>query len=420
MPITKENTYLAFQRKPFSLISKVVGSKCNLDCTYCYYLDKQVLHGNAQYMDTAMLERYVYQYIESQPGEVINFNWHGGEPTLAGIGFFKKAIEFQKKYRGNKTIENILQTNGTLLNDKWAGFFKENNFLVGLSIDGPEDIHDAYRKYKHQKGSFGKVMKGLEYLQKHKVDYNALPVVSNISTERPIEIYNFLKEIGCNYIQFQPLVERIPVDKQESGLKFVSNAYEGDVSITPWSVNPKKYGDFLINIFDEWVRKDVSCYFVQLFDTTLANHVGAPPGVCLFAKECGHSGVIEATGDMYTCDHYVFPEYHIGNIRDTNMSTLMNNYNQTKFGADKYDTMNKVCKSCKVLKYCHGECPKNRFESEFNKRKGSNYLCEGYYNFFNYAEPYMEFMATQINMNQSPANIMDYLKAGGKILSKQV
>ena len=399
---------LDFQPKPFSLITKPTGSLCNLRCNYCFYLEKQNLYSGEKIsrMPDNLLEEYVRQYIDSQPVPQVNFVWQGGEPSLMGIEFYKKALAFQRKYVAGKQIENSFQTNGILLNDEWCRFFHDNRFLVGISIDGPKALHDKYRQTRDNRPTFDKVLHAIELLNKHKVEFNTLSVVNDYNVNYPLEVYRFLKSIGSHYMQFTPVVERVSNENQNKGLRLLSNEERDDAVVTDWSVDALGYGKFLTAIFDEWVKKDVGQYFVQMFDATLANWVSVQPGVCTMAKKCGNAGVIERNGDVYSCDHFVFPEYYLGNIRKENLKEMMNSVTQQMFGDNKFSRLPEQCKECSYLTQCWGECPKNRFLTTDQGEYGLNYLCEGLKYFFSHVTPAMEFMANEIYNKRSPANIM--------------
>lgn len=396
--------------KPLYVMLKPVGSKCNLDCDYCYYLEKSVLYGRKnQVMSDELLERFIQQYIESQTMPEIMFTWHGGETLMRPLSFYKRAVELQKKYAGRRQIDNSIQTNGTLLNDEWCAFFKENNFLVGISIDGPQDFHDEYRRDKMGKPSFHRVMKGIRLLQKHDVEFNCLAVVNDYNVDYPLEFYRFFKEIGCQYIQFTPIVERLRKDNRDMKLATALEK-EDEVELAPFTVDAAKWGDFLCAIFDEWVKQDVGKIFVQIFDSTLANWVGQQPGVCTMAKTCGHAGVMEFNGDVYSCDHFVFPEYKLGNIYSDTLTGMMYSEAQQQFGNDKFDTLPQQCRECDMLFACYGECPKNRFIKDKYGNDGLNYLCKGYYKFFSHVAPYMDFMKKELQAQRPPANVMEWVK----------
>ena len=393
----------------FQVMTKPIGSKCNFNCTYCYYLEKDKLYeGNSSRMDDKTLELFIQQYIQTQTSSVINFVWQGGEPTLLGLDYFEKIIAFQNKYSAGKKIENALQTNGSLLRDEWCVFLKQRDFLVGISIDGPLQIHDYYRKTKKNKPTFAQVMHGIELLHKHDIPFNTLSVVSDFSSKFPLEIYHFLKTIGSGFMQFIPLVER-KRDKQltNDALSLVLPE-EKEASLTSWSVKAENYGNFLIWIFEEWVKKDVGKTFVQLFDVTLANWVGQNPGLCVFSEYCGGALVIEHNGDVYSCDHYVYPEYKLGNIHSEMLVECLNKQEQYQFGLNKKKNLPFVCQNCQFLFACRGECPKHRFMVSQDGTRNLNYLCAAYYRFFKHVQPYMDFMANELGHNRPPANVMDF------------
>ena len=406
--------------KPMYVMLKPVGSKCNLDCDYCYYLEKENLYEKKNpVMSEDLLERFVKQYIESQTMSEIMFTWHGGETLMRPLSFYKRAIELQKQYARGRRIENSIQTNGTLLNDDWCRFFKENNFLVGISIDGPKEFHDEYRRDKMGRPSFHRVMRGIELLKKHEVEFNCLAVVNDYNVDYPLEFYNFFKEIGCQYIQFTPIVERIRKDNTISLLKLATARQRADeVDLAPYTVPADKWGSFLCAIFDEWVKDDVGKIFIQIFDSTLANWVGEQPGVCTMAKTCGHAGAMEFNGDVYSCDHFVFPEYRLGNINSKSLTSMMYSDEQLKFGNDKFDSLPKQCRECDFLFACYGECPKNRFVKDKYGNDGLNYLCQGYYQFFSHVAPYMDFMKKELQAQRPPANVMQWANLKNKTDNK--
>lgn len=368
--------------RPLYIMTKPAGSSCNLACEYCYYLEKKNLYTDASadrrhVMSDDMLERFIKMYIESQSMPQILFSWHGGETLMRPLSFYKKVIELQKKYGGGLVIDNSIQTNGTLLTDEWCRFFKDNNWLVGVSVDGPQEFHDEYRRNNIGAPSFHKVMRGINLLKKHGVEWNALAVVNDFNADYPLDFYHFFKEIECRYIQFTPIVERIIPHTDGRTLASPMDAH--DAPLADFSVSPAQWGEFLCTIFDEWVKNDVGQYFIQLFDSTLANWAGVQPGVCTMARTCGHAGVMEFNGDVYSCDHFVFPEYKLGNIREKTLVEMMYSDRQQKFGTDKYDSLPGQCRRCKYLFACNGECPKNRFTVTADGEPGLNYLCEGYY-----------------------------------------
>lgn len=396
--------------RPLYVMVKSVGSVCNLSCDYCYYLEKSKLYKEAKnhVMSEELLEKFIDEYINSQTMPQVLFTWHGGETLMRSISFYKKAIELQKKYARGRTIDNSIQTNGTLITDEWCRFFKENNFLVGVSIDGPQEFHDEYRKNRQGQPSFAKVMKGIELLKKHGVEYNAMAVVNDFNADYPLDFYHFFKEIDCHYIQFTPIVERI--SQRADGLSLSSPTQHEKAELTDFSVSPEQWGNFLCAIFNEWVREDVGNYYIQLFDSTLANWIGEQPGVCSMAKNCGHAGVMEYNGDVYSCDHFVFPEYKLGNLYSNTLVEMMYSDKQTKFGEAKSKTLPTQCKECEFLFACNGECPKNRFTLTETGEPGLNYLCKGYHKFFKHVAPYMDFMKRELMNERPPANVMEWIK----------
>lgn len=405
------NTFAPFAR-PMYIMAKPVGSLCNLACHYCYYLEKAKLYQDnpRQIMTDELLEKFIKEYIESQTMPQVLFTWHGGETLMRPLDFYKKVVALQRKYARGRTIDNCIQTNGTLLTDDWCRFFHDNHWLVGVSIDGPQEFHDEYRKNKQGKPSFVKVMQGINLLNKHQVEWNALAVVNDFNADYPLDFYHFFKAIGCRYIQFTPIVERI---FQHSDGRYLASVEEGAAeTVTDFSVTPEQWGNFLCTIFDEWVQNDVGEYFIQLFDATLANWVGEQPGVCSLAKNCGHAGVIEFNGDVYACDHFVFPQYKLGNIYSKSLVEMMYSEKQLQFGRDKSEKLPIQCKECQYLFACNGECPKNRFCKTASGETGLNYLCKGYYRYFDHVAPYMDFMKKELLAQRPPANIMEAIRKG--------
>ncbi|HTN68477.1 MAG TPA: anaerobic sulfatase-maturation protein [Dysgonamonadaceae bacterium] len=402
------STFAPFS-KPLYVMLKPVGALCNLACDYCYYLEKSKLYTQnpRHIMSDELLKRFIQEYIESQTMPQIMFTWHGGETLMRPLSFYKRAIELQKQYGQGRQIDNSIQTNGTLLTDEWCEFFKENNFLVGISIDGPQDFHDEYRRNKVGAPSYHKVMRGLNLLKEHGVQYNCMAVINDYNADYPLEFYRFFKEIGCEFLQFAPIVERLKNDN--SSPTSLASAMDKEAELAPFSVSPEQWGNFLCTIFDEWVRNDVGKLFIQIFDSTLANWVDEQPGVCTMAKRCGHAGVMEFNGDVYSCDHFVFPEYKLGNIYNEPLASMMYSDKQLKFGADKFDKLPTQCKECDVLFACNGECPKNRFSYDKYGEEGLNYLCEGFYKFFNYVAPYMDFMKKELMAKRPPSNVMNWV-----------
>lgn len=392
--------------KPLYVMLKPAGAHCNLACKYCYYLEKNKLYPTAQrhLMSDEMLEQFTRKYIEAQTMNQVLFTWHGGEPLLRSIDFYRKALSLQQKYAGGRRIDNVIQTNGTLLTDEWCEFFAQNHWLVGISIDGPQPDHDHYRLTAAGKPSWKKVMQGIKLLKKHGVEWNAMAVVNAYNANHPLEFYRFFKENGCQFLQFTPIVERLT--RHEDGRTLASLADKVEISLSEASVAPEQWGYFLCAIFDEWVRKDVGKIFVEIFDCTLANWMGISPGICAYSKECGHAGVMEHNGDVYSCDHFVFPEYKLGNIRDHSLIDMLYGEQQQEFSRLKHSSLPRQCKECDMEFACHGECPKNRFMKDKYGDSGLNYLCPGYYHYYQHVAPYMDYMKQELMSQRPPSNIM--------------
>lgn len=423
------NTNYAFGR-PLYVMLKPVGAACNMRCEYCYYLEKSKLVKScspaiprregesedergemreesggrvANVMSDELLERFVREYIESQTTPEIMFTWHGGEPLLRSIDFYKKVLKLQRIYARGRRISNSIQTNGTLLNDEWCRFLRDNNFLVGVSIDGPKEFHDAYRHFAGGRPSFDRVMRGIELLKKHGVEWNGMAVVNNLNSDHPKEFYQFFKQIGCKYLQFTPIVERVTVRKD--GLNLAPGMQEGGC-VTDYSVTPEQWGKFLCGVFDEWVRNDVGEIFVQLFDATLANWVGVAPGICTMSRQCGHAAVMEHNGDVYSCDHFVFPDHWLGNLKEKTITEMMYSEKQREFARMKSAMLPRQCRECRFLFACNGECPKNRFVSDCYGEPFLNYLCRGYREFFSHSAPYFDYMKGELSAGRPPSNVM--------------
>ena len=392
--------------KPLYVMLKPAGAHCNLACKYCYYLEKNKLYPTAQrhLMSDEMLEQFTREYIEAQTMNQVLFTWHGGEPLLRSIDFYRKALSLQQKYAGGRRIDNVIQTNGTLLTDEWCEFFAQNHWLVGISIDGPQPDHDHYRLTAAGKPSWKKVMQGIKLLKKHGVEWNAMAVVNAYNANHPLEFYRFFKENGCQFLQFTPIVERLT--RHEDGRTLASLADKDEIPLSEASVTPEQWGNFLSAIFDEWVRKDVGKIFVEIFDCTLANWMGVSPGICAYSKECGHAGVMEHNGDVYSCDHFVFPEYKLGNIRDHSLIDMLYGEQQQEFSRLKHSSLPRQCKECDMEFACHGECPKNRFMKDKYGDSGLNYLCPGYYHYYQHVAPYMDYMKQELMSQRPPSNIM--------------
>ena len=392
--------------KPLYVMLKPAGAHCNLACKYCYYLEKNKLYPTAQrhLMSDEMLEQFTREYIEAQTMNQVLFTWHGGEPLLRSLDFYRKALSLQQKYAGGRRIDNVIQTNGTLLTDEWCEFFAQNHWLVGISIDGPQPDHDHYRLTAAGKPSWKKVMQGIKLLKKHGVEWNAMAVVNAYNANHPLEFYRFFKENGCQFLQFTPIVERLT--RHEDGRTLASLVDKDEISLSEASVAPEQWGYFLCAIFDEWVRKDVGKIFVEIFDCTLANWMGISPGICAYSKECGHAGVMEHNGDVYSCDHFVYPEYKLGNIRDHSLIDMLYGEQQQEFSRLKHSSLPRQCKECDMEFACHGECPKNRFMKDKYGDSGLNYLCPGYYHYYQHVAPYMDYMKQELMSQRPPSNIM--------------
>lgn len=388
MPHIDNHRHYAIEVKP-------IGAACNLRCEYCYYLGKGSGNPAAPaLMSDAVLERYIQQVIaiHGQLAE-IEFAWHGGEPTMCGIPFFEKATQLQRKYGAGRRILNTLQTNGTLLNDEWCSFFHDNHFRIGISIDGPEYLHNIYRKDAHGEGTFTRTMHGLELLQKHDVEFNTLTTVNAANATHAAEVYDFLRQF-TDFMQFLPVVESLPTTKVKGNVAMPPGLYSGQPSfnyhqstvnsLAPFSVSAEAYGRFLCNILDQWMAQDIGRKFVQVIEAAIGNHTRRPAGLCVHEAVCGHCGVIEKNGDLFRCDRYVFPEYRIGNIMDTSLHDMMQT--NRHFGEYKIDSLPSACLHCDVADLCFGGCPKDRLLERltFNGVERRNYLCQGYRMFFQY------------------------------------
>lgn len=400
--------------KSFTIMAKPVGPVCNLACEYCYYTEKQALFPGGGKMSDAVLEEFTRQYIASRPMGEIQFAWQGGEPTLAGLDFFRRALELQRKYGRDRRITNAIQTNGTLLDEDWGRFLADNGFLVGLSLDGPERLHDRFRKDRQGRPTFERVMAGLEVLKRHRVEFNTLTVLSHLNADHPLEVYRFLKDAGSRFMQFIPLVERRGDGASgELGLDLslppdASPGRAGDV--TTWSVRPDQLARFYTAVFDDWLRADVGRIFVQFFDVALANFTGRGPGLCQFAPTCGQAPLLEADGGLYACDHYVYPGYRLGNILERDVAEMMADPAQVDFGRAKRTGLADRCVRCRHLKLCHGDCPKHRFARDRNGRAGLSYLCPAMEAIFDHLTPGLEVMARLLAAGRAPAGVMDWAR----------
>jgi uncharacterized protein len=404
------------KKTPFHLMAKPAGPDCNLACTYCFYLEKEVFFKEEKVhrMSDEVLESYIKQYCESQNTPEVHFAWQGGEPTLMGLDFFKKAVELQRRYSAGRPVQNAFQTNGTLIDNEWCKFLAKEKFLIGLSLDGPRHVHDKFRVDRGGKPTFDRVMKTLKLMKAHRVDFNTLTCVTRQNAQYAGEIYDFLKSTGSTFLQFIPIIERKP-DSQavQLGLKHALppdlDAADNDDCVTPWTVQPEQYGQFLIELFDKWVRRDVGTVFVQIFDVMLNAWMGLPPPLCFFAEKCGNAMIIEHNGDIYACDHFVYPDYRIGNLMETPLPDLAASEKLRKFGSDKFDQLPEYCRKCDVFFACHGECPKHRFIKTPTGEPGLNWLCAGYKQFMHHIDPYMRTMAQLIRNERPAADIMAML-----------
>jgi uncharacterized protein len=399
------------EHEAFQVLAKPTGPLCNLDCQYCYYLEKEKLYpGTDRWaMPEKVLESFIRQYIESQDVPVVSFVWQGGEPTLLGVDYFRRVVDLQEKYAAGKAIENAFQTNGVLLDDEWCRFLAEERFLVGVSIDGPRSLHDRFRADRGGGRTFDRVIRGIERLKKHGVDFNTLTVVHRLNSRKPLAIYRFLKEIGSGHIQFIPVVERVASTPGTDGLVLISPTDRAEAEVSDWSVDPLDYGRFLCAVFDEWVRQDVGRQFVQIFEVALGSWLGLSQALCVFRETCGSALAIEHNGDLYSCDHYVYPKNRLGNILESPLHSLVTSQQQQRFGLDKRDTLPSYCRRCEVRFACNGECPKHRFLRSPDGELGLNYLCAGYKLFFRHLDPYMRFMAGELRQGRPAEGVMAWV-----------
>jgi uncharacterized protein len=403
----------------FSLLTKPTGAVCNLACEYCFYLSKdQLYEGSSFRMTDEVLKSYLKQYLQSQTDPEISVAWQGGEPTLMGLDFFKRSVELVNTYKKpGQQVNYTLQTNGTLLDEEWCTFFKKNNFLIGLSLDGTRPMHDAYRLNKGGAGTYDKVIRAWELLKKYKVDTNILCTIHAANASHPLKLYRFFRDtLQAEYIQLIPIVERIQTSTDLEAINEIHRPLhekrplyvQQGSQVSPRSVQPDQFGDFMIAIFDEWVQHDVGRVFIQTFDTALASWYGLPASVCIFQEVCGTAIVLEHNGDLYSCDHFVEPDYRLGNILETSLTDLASSTQQLKFGQDKLDRLPDYCRSCDVLFACHGECPRNRFiTTPDGKEEELNYLCSGYKRFFHHIDQPMRIMAGLLRAGRAPAEIME-------------
>ena len=427
----------------FHLLAKPTGAVCNLDCAYCFFLSKEMLYPGSRFrMADDMLDTYIRQLLEAHQTREVQVAWQGGEPTLMGLDFFRRSIDIVEKYRKpGMAVTYSIQTNGTLIDDAWAAFFKQHDFLIGISIDGPAAMHDAYRVDKGGQPTFDKVMRGLGVLQRYGVEYNTLTTLHRANADHPREVYRFLRdECRSRFLQFIPIIERVgesdaeragtplrraqPVPGQVGGRQWTSwrdrplYTQAGEY-VTDRSVTAEQYGNFLIGVFEEWVRRDVGTVYVQMFDVALANWYGEPSGLCVHSKTCGLALALEHNGDLYSCDHFVEPAFKLGNIADTPMIELVASPQQRQFGQDKFDALPRFCRECDVRFACHGGCPKDRFIATPDGEPGLNYLCAGYKRFFHHVDQPMRFMAEALRRNRAPAEIMQRYTAFDAAMREQ-
>lgn len=403
------------------VMAKPTGSTCNLDCTYCFYLEKHKLYpGKSQvFMNDQTLENYIRQHIEAQPGDTVEFAWQGGEPTLAGLGFYEKASQLQKKYASGKTIQNSLQTNGILLNKVWCEFFQKNQWLIGISIDGPAELHDRYRVNRSGKPSHHKVLAAIDLLKHYKVEFNLLVVINDVNAQHPEMVYSYLKSLGTAHIQFIPLVEREISSATQNEIRLVGpNFTQQQAQVTSWSVSANDYGTFLARVFDIWVRNDIGQVYIQLFESTLATWCDYPALMCVFSEECGHAFALEANGDLYNCDHYVYPEHKLGNINQISLTEMNNDEQAIAFGKDKKSNLSADCKTCPHLKQCNGGCPKHRFLASSTGQLNHNYFCTGFKLFFGHSASYMQVMKDLLQRHRSPVELMAMIARGESTVMK--
>lgn len=403
----------------FTVMAKPSGPACNLHCSYCFYTEKENLFpGNGTYrMSDQLLEMFIRQKIHAHKSSQVHFAWQGGEPTLLGVAYFERMVELQKKYAQGKSVTNSFQTNGVLINEDWCRFFARNQFLIGISIDGPAHLHDRHRQYRNGSPSFDKVVRAIGLLKKFRIDFNTLTVVHRDNSAHALEVYNFLKETGSGFMQFIPVVERQAALPGKNGLALISPDSDEEAAVTDWSVDPVQYGQFLSAIYDVWVRNDVGKVFVQQFDVALEMWLGLPASVCVFGHTCGQAAVIEHNGDVYSCDHYVYPENRLGNLSEIPLAEMLVSGQQRRFGNDKLDSLPALCLSCEVRFACNGECPKHRFVKTAGEAQGLNYLCAGYRLFFSHIDPGMKFMAGEYRNGRAPANVMNWMKQRDLLIS---
>ena len=406
------------------VVAKPIGPVCNLDCAYCFYLEKRALYRADEdfRMPDEVLSAFIRSYIHAQPAPVVEFVWQGGEPTLLGVDFFRRVVQLQAPFADCKTITNSLQTNGTLLDDEWCRFLKQHGFMVGISLDGPREVHDRYRHDRAGNGTFDSVMRGLRLLKKHGVAFNVMASVARETASKPLDVYRFFKDEGVEFIQFAPIIERLPgASDRELGLGLaappVLDGQERNREVTPWTVIPEEYGDFLIAIYEEWVRHDVGTVFVMNFEWALNAWIGNPSPVCTHARQCGRSVVLEHNGDVFACDHHVYPEYRLGTIMSDDLACMVEDSIKAGFGMHKESALPTWCGKCEVLAACRGGCPKHRFLETCQGDPGLSYVCAGYKKFFRHIRKYLRVMTTLLENGLPPSHVMNAVK--GPLVIKQ-
>lgn len=399
------------------VLAKPIGPVCDIECDYCFYLEKRALFGSDERyrMPDDVLAKYIAQYVEAQPTPVVEFVWHGGEPTLLGVDFFRRVVELQQPFRTKKEIRNSLQTNGLHLDDEWCAFFKANDFLIGVSLDGPQAIHDRYRKDRQGRGTFDRVMHGVRLLQKHGIAFNVLACVGRETAYRPLEAYRFFKDAGINFIQFTPIVEREPDEATKVIKLWLARPArldqpEVNTRVTPWTIEPDKYGDFLIAIYEEWVRNDVGRVFVMNFEWALNAWLGEGSPVCIFSRQCGRAVAMEHDGSVFACDHYVYPEHRLGNVLDDDLGRMVEASVASGFGPHKETTLPQFCRECDVLEACWGGCPKHRFAKSPYGEPGLHYLCPSYKKYFRHIRKYLHAMTQLLGEGLPAALVMEAVK----------
>lgn len=408
--------------QPFHMMTKPSGPICNLDCHYCFYLEKERLYpGTTDFgMTDDVLEAFVRQHIEAHAdAPAVQYAWQGGEPTLRGVEFFERVVALQQQYAGGRQIENAIQTNGILIDERWCTFLKANRFLVGLSIDGPAELHDRYRRDRGDRPTFAAVMRALELMKAHRVEFNTLTVINSQNVHHPLEVYRFLRDIGTGFIQFIPVVERAAESPSPEALSLLDPADQARAHVTPWSVDGPAYGEFLVAVFEEWVRRDVGRVFVQQFDVALEAWSGLEPSLCVFRETCGRALALEHNGDVYSCDHFVYPQYKLGNLMNASLGDMVDSPQQQAFGEAKRDRLPVECRNCEVRFACNGECPKHRFVKSRDGSRDLNYLCAAYKRFFHHIDPHMQFMANELVHQRAPMNVMQWVSDRDAAASKK-